>query len=967
MGASSCTPPSLLALLPREYQVVVVGADARPTRGRRTTNDLLDRTPKRRGTRGQATAIEKAEYMIVASAGMPVSQTGIILFANPGVEALFGWNCEELLGKAFEHPVQAGLTSEIQLTRKCGGKAVAEMHVVEFTYDSLNRLDLMIQDPEGFSLITDHDYDANGNETKLTDPKGQVVDFEYDELNRLEKKIYHLTAEDFALFTRTHEITFHYDPNNNLTQIDELKSSGTDPPALVSSVKTYDDLDRLESETDVFGKALVLGYDDQGNRTSLTDPDGNITEYRFDALNRLETVTIAGGITTYRYFPDGLKKSVTNPNSTVSMFDYDAADRMTFIQHLGPAGTISAYEYSYDANSNRERQVETNAGRTETTEYTYDFVNRLTAVAYPDRTVAYEYDLAGNRTRELTTGAEASDETFHYDAINRLERITDTASGAELTRYAYDPNGNTRSKTKAGVTTTFLYDIRDQLGEVQQGTSILGRYGYDHDGRRILKIGADGRRHYTYDQLSVITEADEMNATVSKYEFGPDQLLSLNNRNEGRSFFHLDILGSTVNLTQPNGTARQFIFYDAWGIERDRIGSSANNFTFTGHELDQETGLIYAKARFYDPDVGRFLSQDNLVGQAGQPPSLNRYQYGLANPLRFVDSTGFQSESVDGKDEEFDFAAAFRETDSRLAIEGPVSEEGLLSSIVGKYDELKENFKEWAGAKLEAAGRSLFPGLPQTERQRVGQDNLKAFEDLDPNLRAAAEESERKVNLNPEIRETAGELGRKAGELAPEAAEELVLSVGPGILGRGTGGVRAITGTRAAAKPGRFAAAKSAAGLAYRRLKDRIRFGKTARFSNVRPEAGHSFFDVRSLRERGEAIEAALGKNTPIPFRAFDRVDVGGGATSIKSIDLTLPSLQTASGLRGTLRRAVNQVIDFPGQTMKAVTLKAPVSPSRLQIVVQSGKASREQVRIIHEAVEIARSNNIEVIVTTIP
>ena len=177
---------------------------------------------------------------------------------------------------------------------------------------------------------------------------------------------------------------------------------------------------------------------------------------------------------------------------------------MTFIQHLGPAGTISAYEYCYDANSNRERQVETNAGRTETTEYTYDFVNRLTAVAYPDRTVAYEYDLAGNRTRELTTGAEASDETFHYDAINRLERITDTVSGAELTRYAYDPNGNTLSKTKAGVETRFLYSIRDQLGEVQQGASILGRYGYDYDGRRILKIGADGRRHYTYDQLSVI-------------------------------------------------------------------------------------------------------------------------------------------------------------------------------------------------------------------------------------------------------------------------------------------------------------------------------------------------------------------------------------------------------------------------------------------------------------------------------
>jgi YD repeat-containing protein len=134
-----------------------------------------------------------------------------------------------------------------------------EGNLVTFTYDPLNRLDLMIQDPqpenpEGFHLVTDHDYDPNGNETKLIDPKGQVVDFKYDELNRLEKKIYNLTADDFALFTRTHEITFHYDPNDNLEQIDELKSSGTDPPALVLSFKTYDDLDRLETETDAFGK-----------------------------------------------------------------------------------------------------------------------------------------------------------------------------------------------------------------------------------------------------------------------------------------------------------------------------------------------------------------------------------------------------------------------------------------------------------------------------------------------------------------------------------------------------------------------------------------------------------------------------------------------------------------------------------------------------------------------------------------
>jgi YD repeat-containing protein len=141
--------------------------------------------------------------------------------------------------------------------------------------------------------------------------------------------------------------------------------------------------------------------------------------------------------------------------------------------------------------------------------------------------VTYEYDKSGNRIQEVSTGAEASDKTFHFDAINRLERITDTTSGTELTRYTYDPNGNTTSKTASGVTTNFSFDIRDQLGEVRQGGNILGRYGYDYDGRRILKIGDDGRRQYTYDQLSVITEADQVNATVSKYDYGMDQLVRL--------------------------------------------------------------------------------------------------------------------------------------------------------------------------------------------------------------------------------------------------------------------------------------------------------------------------------------------------------------------------------------------------------------------------------------------------------
>ncbi len=305
---------------------------------------------------------------------------------------------------------------------------------------------------------------------------------------------------------------------------------------------------------------------------------------------------------------------------------------METITHDGPSGVVSAYVYDYDENGNRRQQIETNAGRTETTTYDYDFVNRLKTVTYEVASanadqVTYTYDRVGNRlterTVELDTATVTKDLVYDYDAINRLDTIDDLL-GTDDVAYEFDPNGNTLTKTKAGVTTEFKYDLRNQLSEVQQSTDVLGRYGFDYEGMRILKLGDDGVRRYTYDQLSVVTEANQANTTVSKYDYGLDQLVRLDNTSEGRSFFHLDILGSTVSLTENVGSTRQSIFYDAWGKERDRVGASANKFTFTGHEKDEETGLIYAKARFYDTDIGRFLTQDSLLGDPTNVPRRDR-------------------------------------------------------------------------------------------------------------------------------------------------------------------------------------------------------------------------------------------------------------------------------------------------------------------------------------------------------
>jgi len=208
----------------------------------------------------------------------------------------------------------------------------------------------------------------------------------------------------------------------------------------------------------------------------------------------------------------------------------------------------------------------------------------------------------------------------------------------------------------------------------------------------------------------VITEADETNATVSKYDYGLDQLVSLDNRSEGRSFFHLDILGSTVNLTRSNGSAHQSIFYDAWGIERERIGTSANNFTFTGHELDRENGLVYFGARFYDPEIGRFLTQDPVLGRIELTPSLHRYTYVGNRPTVKIDPLGLYEEDVHrGLTEFLAGAAGF----------DPV-EVGKLSGWTQSIDEDPRTKPTEKGIELEVRKQAIYRSRLDESLGKVG-------------------------------------------------------------------------------------------------------------------------------------------------------------------------------------------------------------------------------------------------------
>ena len=111
--------------------------------------------------------------------------------------------------------------------------------------------------------------------------------------------------------------------------------------------------------------------------------------------------------------------------------------------------------------------------------------------------------------------------------------------------------------------------------------------------------------------------------TRAKFDYGANSLLSLNTLNEPPQFYLYDVLNSVANLTNSEGAVQARYQYDAWGIKRNQVGESYNRFAFTGYEEDKETGLLYAKARFYDPDTGKFLSEDAWEGDQMIAPSLH--------------------------------------------------------------------------------------------------------------------------------------------------------------------------------------------------------------------------------------------------------------------------------------------------------------------------------------------------------
>jgi len=398
---------------------------------------------------------------------------------------------------------------------------------------------------------------------------------------------------------------------------------------------TFDNMGRLTQATTSYtfltGRNFTASYsyDAASNRTGFTDPENGATSYVYDTLNRLQTLTppaAFSGTGNFGFSYDALSRrtQMTRPNGLKSVYAYDNLSRLLSVLHQSGATTLDGASYTVDNAGNRATKTDQLAGVT--SNYTYDPIYELTQVTQGvNTTESYSYDPVGNRLSSLGVSP------YNYNASNQLTSKPNTT-------YTYDNNGNAQTKVDSTGTTQYFWDIENRLSSVTlPGSGGTVSFKYDPFGRRIYKSSSSGTSIYAYDQGNAIEETNGTGTVVARYvqtQHIDEPLAML--RGSATSYYETDGLGTVTSLSNTAGSLAQTNTFDSFGKQTASSGSLTNPFQYTARDFDAETSLYYYRARYYDPQPGRFLSEDPL----GFGQGANFYSYVGNSATNLIDPTG---------------------------------------------------------------------------------------------------------------------------------------------------------------------------------------------------------------------------------------------------------------------------------------------------------------------------------------
>jgi RHS repeat-associated protein len=538
------------------------------------------------------------------------------------------------------------------------------------------------QDEQG--RITRYEYDDDLHlVSRRINPDGTQVQYRYDHAQLRLTEIENESGGKYLLdYTPTGLIrqetgfdgrrtAYAYDRNGHLLEKTEF---GDDGSTLVTAYER-DTAGRLRRKTLPDGNQVAYRYDRLGRLIGVDDDQGQPLAFEYDVQDRLITEHQGWGTLRYAYHACGQLKHLRLPDNSKLDYQYAKGGALAGIDLNGTSLTRHRFQFGQE----RERQQ----GQL-TSHYQYDEQGRLQAhtVHQQNRTLYLRhYSYAVNGNLASIADSRHGQRAYYYDALNRLTRVRHSRNDPPET-FAHDPAGNLLMQDRPGpakvvgnrllmqgdrhydydafgnvirerrgsgqkLVTEYRYDCQHRLIGVTRPDGESATYRYDAFGRRISKTVGGATTEFFWQGDQLVAESSDHHHRSYVYEpgtFRPLALLDGKGPKHACPFYYqLDHLGTPQELTDYSGEIVWSAKYNAYGkltaLAHGNEEQLDQPLRFQGQYFDAESGLHYNRHRYYDPDIGRYLTPDPVKLAGG----LNQYQY-TRNPTGWVDPLGLSSD-----------------------------------------------------------------------------------------------------------------------------------------------------------------------------------------------------------------------------------------------------------------------------------------------------------------------------------